>query len=179
MNRCRLEVKPNGLSNSSPRKATRSVTELEQVSGRELAAGDVVADHVGQTLDRRSMRVDDHDRDRGGRQPYDVLRARRERDDEQAVRALREREVLQVLVALLDRLDVVDDEIELAVAEDRVHAAQPLRGLRPGQEGRDDADRQGATEAQASRRVAGRVVELGHRVEHPLTLGRGRRALGR
>ena len=118
------------------------------------------------------MRVDDHDRDRGGREPDDVLRTRRERDDEQPVRPLREREVLQVLVALVDGLDVVDDEIELAVTEDRVHTAQPLRGLRPGQERRDDADRQGAAEAEPSGRVAGRVLQIRHRVEHALARGR-------
>ena len=66
--------------------------------------------------------------------------------------AMRIDEGLQVVVALLDRLDVVDDEVELAVGEHRVDAAEPLRRLRPGQERHDDADRQRPPEAQAARR---------------------------
>ncbi len=51
-----------------------SMTELEQMPGRELAAGDVIPDHMRQTFDRRSVHVDDHDRYRGGRQADDILR---------------------------------------------------------------------------------------------------------
>ena len=44
-----------------------------------------------------------------------ILVAQRQRDDEQAVGPLRHGERPQVLVPLVDRLDVVDDEVELAV----------------------------------------------------------------
>ena len=50
-----------------------------------------------------------------GRGSGDASSARRQRHDEQAVRPLRLGERPQVVVALLDRLDVVDDEVELAV----------------------------------------------------------------
>jgi hypothetical protein len=38
------------------------------------------------------------------------------------------------LVALLDRLDVVNDEVELAVTEDGIDPAQAFGSLRPRQE---------------------------------------------
>ena len=109
-------------------------------------------------------RLVEHGQDVGGR---------RQRHDEHAVRAMRLGKRAQVVVALLDRLDVVDDEVELAVGEDRVDAAEPLGRLRPGQERDDDADRQRPTEAQ--RRAAGLGVkpELGHHRQDPVPcLGR-------
>ena len=91
----------------------------------------------------------------------------RQRHDEQAVGALRLGEGAQVVVALLDGLDVVDDEVEVAVGQDGVDAPEPLGGLRPGQERDDDADGQGSAEAQASGRRARREAELLHHGQDP------------
>ena len=92
----------------------------------------------------------------------------RQRHHEQAVRALRLGEGPEVVIALLDRLDVVDDEVELAVGQDGVDAAEPLGRLRPGQERDDDADRQRPTEAEATGRGARREAELLHDRQDPI-----------
>ncbi len=95
-------------------------------------------------------------------------RSGRQRHHEQAVRPLRLGERAQVVVSLLDRLDVVDDEVELAVGQDSVDAAEPLGGLRTGQERDDDADGQGPPEAEASGRRARREPELLHHRQDPV-----------
>ena len=76
--------------------------------------------------------------------------------------------VPEVVVALLDRLDVVDDEVELAVGQDGVDAAQPLGGLRAGEERDDDADRQRPPEAEPPGRRARREAELLHHRQDPV-----------
>ena len=74
---------------------------------------------------RASMKTIGH---AGALESLDVVLRRRQRHDQHAIGALAERQGLEVLVALLDRLDVVDEQVELAVGEGRVDAAEPLSG---------------------------------------------------
>src|SRR5438093_7444221 len=77
-------------------------------------------------------------------------------------------EATQVVIPLLDRLDVVDDEIELAVGQDRVNPAKPLGGLWPGKEGHDDADGQCPAEAKATSGRARSKAEFIHHGQDPV-----------
>ncbi len=122
----------------------------------------------GIAVDRWRMDVDEHDRNGRSAEHGRGLGVRRQRHDEQPVGPLRLGERAQVVVALLDRLDVVDDEVELAVGQDGVDAAQPLGGLRSGQERDDHADGQRPAEAEAARRGARREAELLHHREDPI-----------
>jgi hypothetical protein len=70
--------------------------------------------------------------------------------------------------ALLDRLDVVNDEIELAVGESSVDAAKPLGRLRSRQERGDDRDGLGLSQTESTRREAGGKVELPGRLDDSL-----------
>ena len=106
------------------------VTKTQQVLRREFAAASVISRYSRQDPQVRRQRVDHDNGHRGGRQPGEVLGPRRERDDEEAIRPLRSREIRQVVVPLLDRLDVVDDKVERAVAENNVDAAETFCGLR-------------------------------------------------
>ena len=146
------------------------VAEAEQMGRRGQPAGDVIADHVREPLDRRRVGVHDDDRDRGRREPANVLLARREGDDEQPVGVLGERASTESVVPLLDGLDVVDDEIELAIAQDGLDAAKSLGGLGSCEEGGDDADRERPTHAEATGGAARCVVKLRDRVQDPLAL---------
>ena len=92
----------------------------------------------------------------------------RQRHHEQAVGSLRAGERTQVVVALLDRLDVVDDQVELAVAQDGVDAAEPLGRLRAGQERDHHADGQGPAEAEPPGRRARPEAQLVHDRQDPV-----------
>ena len=77
-------------------------------------------------------------------------------------------ESAEVVVALADRLDVVDDEVELAVGQDRVDPAEPFGSLRPGEERDDHADGQRSAEAEAAGRRARREAKLLHDRQDPV-----------
>ena len=141
----------------------------------------------GIASDRWRMHVDEHDRDRRRDRAAAPLASGGGSDiTMQPVGSLRLGQRAQVVVALLDRLDVVDDEVELAVGENGVDAAQPFSRLRPGEERNDDPDGQRPTEAQATRGRARREAKLLHHREdavaglwvdhvHPVERPRGRR----
>ncbi len=135
----------------------------------ERATGRVVPDDPRHRGDRRRMDVDEHDRDRRAHQERDGRVERRQRHHEQSVGPLRLGQGAQVVIALLDRLDVVDDEVELAVRQHRVDAAEAFGGLRPGQERHDHADGQRPTETEPPRRRARCEPELPHHRQDPLT----------
>ena len=120
---------PEGVGELVADEADPAVPEPEQVLSRKPAAALVVTEDPREP-GRVLVRVDEDDRDVSPLEPSDhVLGRRRQGDDEQAVGPLAKGKGLEVLVALLDRLDVVDDEIELTVRESRVDtrgAAQPL-----------------------------------------------------
>ena len=150
---------PEGVGECVAHESDPPVAEADQVFRGELTTGDVVAQDsrkVGGVL----ARVDEDDRHVGLLEAEDILVGRRQRHDEQAVGSLPERQALEVVVALLDRLDVVDDEVELAVSEGRIDPAKPLGGLWAGEEGDDHRDRLGLAEAQPASRQARREVEL-------------------
>ena len=109
------------------------------------------------------MGVDEDDRHIGSLEPKHILVGRRQRHDEEAICPLAQREGQEVLVPLLDRLDVVDDEVKLAVGKGGVDATEPLSGLRSGQELDDDRDRLGLAKAEPTGGQARSEVELlGH-----------------
>ena len=66
------------------------------------------------------------------------------------------------MVALLDRLDVVDDQVELAVGQDGVDATKSLGRLRAREERHDHPDGQGPAKAEAASGRARPEPELLH-----------------
>ena len=123
--------------------------QVQEMARSEGPASDIVADDTGRLLDGRSVHVDEDDRDRRRTQHHDRV-GRRQRHDQQAVRPVRPGEVTQVALPLLDRLDVVDDKVELAVGQDGIDAAEAFGRLRASQEHDDDADGQGPAETESS-----------------------------
>ena len=151
-----------------PDERDRGMAELEEVARGEHAAGRVVADDPRHGRDRRRVHVDEDHRDRTADECRERLGGRGQRHDDQPVRALRVSQRTEVVVPLLDGLDVVDDEVELAVREDGIDTTQPLRRLGTGQERHHDADRERATEAEASGGRARSETQLLHHGEDPI-----------
>jgi len=147
--------------------AGRTLPEAEQVLRRKVTAALIVTEYPGQS-GCVLVRVDEDDRDVGALEPWDDVLGRRKRDDEQAVGPLAKGQGLEVLVALLDRLDVVDDEIELAVRQRRVDAAESLGRLRSRQERGDDRDGLGLPQAESPGRETWGEVEFAGRLDDPL-----------
>jgi hypothetical protein len=118
------------------------------------------------------MNVDEDDRDGAAGEGCTSFGPRRQRHDEESVGTLGVGECRQVVVALLDRLNVIDDQVELAVGEDRVDTTQPLSRLGPRKEGHDDANRQRAPETQSTRcRAGGEAQFVHHRQDSLAGLG--------
>ena len=134
---------------------------------RQPAAALIVTEYPREP-GRVLVRVDEDDRDVGTLEPRDDVLGRGKRNDEETVGPLAKGQGLEILIALLDRLDVVDDEIELAVRERRVDAAKPLGRLRSGQERGDDRDGLGLSQAEPSGREARGEVEFAGRLDDPL-----------
>ena len=134
---------------------------------RDRPAGRVVPDHARHRGDRRRVHVDEDHWDRRATEQYRSL-GRRQRHHDEPVGSLGLGEGPQVVVALLDRLDVVDDEVELAVRQHGVDAPQPFSRLRPGQERNDDTDGQCPTEAQTPGGRARREAKLAHDSQDPI-----------
>ena len=132
-NRSRLEVKPYGFSNASATKPMERWPERVQIAGDEPATGDVVAPHDRQTRGDRAVDIDQHDRNRSRGQRVKVLGRRRQGDEEDAVGPVRCRQLAEVALATVRALDVVDHDVEGAVAEHGLGAPQPLHRLGPGQ----------------------------------------------
>jgi hypothetical protein len=135
------------------------MAKVEQMLGCEFAASHVVAEdpwEVRCVLER----VDEDDRHIGSLKPREVVLGWRQRHDEKAVGALAERERPEIQVALLDGLDVVDVEVELAISQCRIDATKPFGGLGPGQEGNDDRNGLGLTKAESPGRQARRKCEF-------------------
>src|SRR4029453_8280116 len=103
--------------------------------------------------------------DVGTLEPWNDVLGRGKGNDEQAIGPLPKRQGLEVLVALLDRLHVVDDEVELAVGERRIDAAESLGRLRSSQERGDDRDGLGLPQAESARREARSEVEFPGRID--------------
>ena len=118
-------------------------------------------------VDGRRVDIDEDDGDRAPQQGRDGRVRGRQRHDEEAVGALRLGKRAQIVVALLDGLDVVDDEIEVAVGQDQIHTPEPLGGLGPGEERDDHADGQRPPEAETPGRRARREAELLHHGQDP------------
>ena len=112
-----------------------------------------------QRRDRRRVHVDEHHRDRGKRPRSGTASRQAGGSDitDEPVGALGLGQGPQVVIALLDRLDVVDHQIEFAVGKNGVHATQPFCCLWPGEERNDDPDGQRPTETQTLR---GRALVL-------------------
>jgi hypothetical protein len=149
-------------------EADRHVAQVEQVPGGQRATRHVVADHPRQLGDFRGVDVDEDDRDRAPVKRCARSGSWRQRHDEQAVGSLRVGQRVQVVVAFLNGLDVVDDQVELAVGQDGVDAAETLGRLGSREEGHEDPDRQGASEAQPTGRRAGCEAQLFHDREDSL-----------
>ena len=148
-------------------KADSVVPEPEQVFGRKLATALIVAEDAREP-GRVLVCVDEDDRDVSSLEPWNHVFGRGEGDDEQAISPLAKGQGLEVLVALLDRLDVVDDEIELTIRESGVDTAESLSCLRSRQERGDDCDRLGLSQTESSCREAGGEVEFPGRLDDPL-----------
>ena len=140
-------------------EANPAVAQVEQMLRCELAARDVVAQHAWKRA-RVLACVDEDNWHTRACESCHILGGRRERHDQQTICALAEWQRLEVLVSLFDRLDVVDDKVELAVCEGGIDAAKPFRCLWTRQEGNDDGDGLGLAEAEPPRREAGREVEF-------------------
>ena len=166
--RSRLDVKPNGSATASPmnpiavwpRSSRCRAASAPPAASSPMTRGIAAIDGVWTSMNTTGTGTA---AERGDR-PV----GRRQRHHDQPVGALRLGQRAEVVVALLDRLDVVDDEVELAVGQNGVDAAEPLCRLRPGQERDDDADGQRPTEAQPPRRRARREAELLHHGQDPV-----------
>ena len=94
---------------------------------------------------------------------------RRQRHHQQPVVAMRIGERPQIVIPLLDRLDVVHDQIELAVGEHPVNTAQSLHRLRTSEIRHDHADRHRPPQTQPARRRTRSEPHLRRHRADPLT----------
>ena len=159
----RLEAE--GIGRLVADEGDAAMPELEQMPGRELAAGDVVDHDARQPV---MPRVDEHARDRFGAQPSHLLVRRDQGDDEQAVGAMGVGEQAERALLAIRRLDVVEREVVRRGGERGHDAADALdrRGL--GQERQHDADHERALEREVLGDRARPVLERANRLEHPL-----------
>ena len=149
-------------------EADRGVAEIEQVSRRQSASRGVVPDDARHRRDRRGVHIDEYDGNRAAAQCRHRHIGRRQRHHDQPVGSLRLGQGAEVVVALLDRLDVIDDEVELAVGENGVDPAQSFCRLRPREERDDDPDGERPAEAQPSRCGTRREAKLLHHGQDPV-----------
>lgn len=117
------------------------------------------------------MRVDQDDRHGGLRQSGHVAIVGREGDYEDPIGPLAAGHVEDVVVTLLGRLDVVNNQVIGALGQGGFYAAQPLDEGRAGEERDDGGDREGLAQRKAAGVGAGDEVDLGDDVQHPLARG--------
>ena len=101
-------LEPEGIRRLVADERNAAMTELQQMSGRELAPGDVVDDDTRQPV---MPRIDQHARDRLGAQPSNLFVGRDQRDDQQAVRPMSVGEEAKCALLTIRRLDVVEREV--------------------------------------------------------------------
>ena len=158
---------PEGFVNRVAENPIRAVPELQQVAGRECSTRDVIAARR-EGLDNRRCTSTNTTGTRRGREAAAVsAEGGSEMTSRPSVRASAQRR--EVVVPLLDRLDVVDHQVELAVREDRIHAAEALGGLGASQERDDHADGQRPSETQAPGSGLGLKPKSCDHVQDPLT----------
>ena len=138
--RSRLDVNPKGIRRRIADEGDRAMPECQQVSRGERATGHVITDDTWHGRDGRRMDIDEHDRDGAVAESGGGIVGGREGHHEQAVRPLRVDKGPEIVVSLLDRLDVVDHQVELAVGQHGVDTAETLGRLRSGQERHHHAD---------------------------------------
>jgi len=117
------------------------------------------------------VRIDEDGGDTAPLEQRNVLVRWIQREHDHAISAVAARERAEAVGALLDRLDVEDDEVVCASPDTGDDASQPLDRRRVREERDDDRDRLRAAEGQAPRDGARRVLELLDDLEDALARG--------